>query len=56
MGGYGLGAMYPVPMIETNNSITRPTGPEWQFLVGEGKYRQDQKYPWCVAGRILIRS
>ncbi|KAJ6442048.1 catabolite repression protein creC [Purpureocillium lavendulum] len=24
-----------VPMIETNNTISNPTGPEWQFLVGE---------------------
>jgi hypothetical protein len=27
-----------VPMIETNNTLTNPTGPEWQFLVGEGTY------------------
>ncbi|GAB0131708.1 hypothetical protein EsDP_00000169 [Epichloe bromicola] len=27
-----------VPMIETNNTISNPTGPEWQFLVGEGTY------------------
>ena len=25
-----------VPIIETNNTIESPTGPEWQFLVGEG--------------------
>ncbi|KAG6121401.1 hypothetical protein E4U13_004762 [Claviceps humidiphila] len=27
-----------VPMIETNNTISTPAGPEWQFLVGEGTY------------------
>ncbi|POR31494.1 Putative catabolite repression protein creC [Tolypocladium paradoxum] len=27
-----------VPMIETNNTISNPIGPEWQFLVGEGTY------------------
>ena len=27
-----------VPMIETNNTIAHPEGPEWQFLVGEGTY------------------
>lgn len=26
-----------VPMIETNNILTNPTGPDCQFLVGEGK-------------------
>ncbi|RDA91254.1 hypothetical protein CP533_0648 [Ophiocordyceps camponoti-saundersi (nom. inval.)] len=26
-----------VPMIETNNTLSNPTGPEWQFLVGEGE-------------------
>lgn len=26
-----------VPMIETNNILTSPSGPEYQFLVGEGK-------------------
>ena len=26
-----------VPMIETNNTVAHPTGPEWQFLVGEGE-------------------
>ena len=31
-----------VPMIETNNTITNPSGPEWQFLVGEGKLRTTQ--------------
>lgn len=24
-------------MIETNNTLSNPEGPEWQFLVGEGK-------------------
>jgi hypothetical protein len=24
------------PMIETNNTLTNPTGPEYQLLVGEG--------------------
>ncbi|KAK4190927.1 hypothetical protein QBC35DRAFT_539558 [Podospora australis] len=28
----------PVPMIETNNVLSTPTGPEYQFLVGEGLY------------------
>ncbi|PHH86327.1 hypothetical protein CDD83_10409 [Cordyceps sp. RAO-2017] len=27
-----------VPMIETNNTLSHPPGPEWQFLVGEGTY------------------
>lgn len=27
-----------VPTIETNNTLTNPSGPEWQFLVGEGQY------------------
>ncbi|KAK4166502.1 putative catabolite repression protein creC [Cladorrhinum sp. PSN259] len=31
-------AGYTVPMIETNNILTTPTGPEYQFLVGEGLY------------------
>lgn len=25
-----------VPAIETNNTLSNPEGPEWQFLVGEG--------------------
>lgn len=25
-------------MVETNNTISNPAGPEWQFLVGEGTY------------------
>ncbi|KAH6618100.1 WD40-repeat-containing domain protein [Chaetomium sp. MPI-SDFR-AT-0129] len=38
-GGYnGLPAGTPVPMIETNNILTTPSGPEYQFLVGEGLY------------------
>ncbi|KAG8671306.1 hypothetical protein FPOAC1_004550 [Fusarium poae] len=37
MGPYGAG-IHPVPMIETNNTLSNPTGPEWQFLVGEGTY------------------
>ncbi|KAJ3478556.1 hypothetical protein NLG97_g8547 [Lecanicillium saksenae] len=34
VGGYGaagLGGI--VPLVETNNTIDKPTGPEWQFLV-----------------------
>ncbi|KAL9566742.1 hypothetical protein ACKAV7_009179 [Fusarium commune] len=38
MGPYGAGGIHPVPMIETNNTLSNPTGPEWQFLVGEGTY------------------
>ncbi|KAF5716559.1 catabolite repression creC [Fusarium mundagurra] len=38
MGPYGVGGIHPVPMIETNNTLSNPTGPEWQFLVGEGTY------------------
>jgi hypothetical protein len=26
------------PMIETNNVLNRPTGPEYQLLVGEGEH------------------
>ncbi|KAK4201111.1 WD40-repeat-containing domain protein [Triangularia verruculosa] len=39
-GGYnGISAAGGVvPMIETNNILTTPTGPEYQFLVGEGLY------------------
>lgn len=37
-GPYGAAGLTGiVPMIETNNTISNPTGPEWQFLVGEGK-------------------
>ena len=35
-GQYGAGMGHVVPMIETNNTISNPEGPEWQFLVGEG--------------------
>ncbi|CAK7219279.1 hypothetical protein SBRCBS47491_003792 [Sporothrix bragantina] len=35
-GAYLSGQM--VPMIETNNILTHPTGPDCQFLVGEGLY------------------
>ncbi|KFA65695.1 hypothetical protein S40285_04825 [Stachybotrys chlorohalonatus IBT 40285] len=35
---YGGSITGVVPMIETNNTLTNPTGPEWQFLVGEGLY------------------
>ncbi|KAK4454036.1 WD40 repeat-like protein [Podospora aff. communis PSN243] len=34
----GLGANNIIPMIETNNVLTNPSGPEYQFLVGEGLY------------------
>lgn len=38
--GYnGLPAGAAMPMIETNNILSNPTGPEYQFLVGEGKFR-----------------
>ncbi|KAK3503584.1 putative WD40 repeat protein CreC [Neurospora crassa] len=36
--GYGLVPGYVAPMIETNNILTHPSGPEYQFLVGEGLY------------------
>jgi len=32
-----LGASQVIPMIETNNVLTTPSGPEYQFLVGEGE-------------------
>ncbi|KAK5995131.1 putative catabolite repression protein creC [Cladobotryum mycophilum] len=35
---YGVGLGGVVPLIETNNTLSTPTGPEWQFLVGEGTY------------------
>ncbi|KAM3565795.1 hypothetical protein ARSEF4850_001242 [Beauveria asiatica] len=39
VGGYGVGGLGGiVPLVETNNTIEKPTGPEWQFLVGEGTY------------------
>ncbi|KAG6006196.1 hypothetical protein E4U21_007235 [Claviceps maximensis] len=38
-GPYGAsGITGIVPMIETNNTLSTPTGSEWQFLVGEGTY------------------
>ena len=42
---YPNGATYgglsgpPVPILETNNTIKNPIGPEYQFSVGEGRYR-----------------
>ena len=34
-----MGGINPmIPTIETNNTLSNPTGPEWQFLVGEGTY------------------
>lgn len=39
VGGYGVGGLGGiVPLVETNNTIEKPTGPEWQFLVGEGEH------------------
>ncbi|KEZ39469.1 hypothetical protein SAPIO_CDS9334 [Scedosporium apiospermum] len=35
---YGLANAGLFPLIETNNILTNPTGPEYQFLVGEGTY------------------
>ncbi|SPO04872.1 probable WD40 repeat protein CreC [Cephalotrichum gorgonifer] len=37
-GLYGAGGAGMTPMIETNNLLSNPTGPEYQFLVGEGTY------------------
>jgi hypothetical protein len=37
-GQYGNGITPLIPAIETNNTISNPTGAEWQFLVGEGTY------------------
>lgn len=31
-----LAAGSVLPMVETNNTLTNPSGPEYQFLVGEG--------------------
>lgn len=36
-GAYGIGLGGVVPLIETNNTLSNPSGPEYQFLVGEGK-------------------
>jgi hypothetical protein len=34
-------------MIETNNILSNPSGPEYQFLVGEGKfYHTTQPHCW----------
>ncbi|KAK1759492.1 WD40 repeat-like protein [Echria macrotheca] len=33
-----VGTGQAVPMIETNNVLSNPSGPEYQFLVGEGLY------------------
>ncbi|UKZ76571.1 hypothetical protein TrVFT333_004278 [Trichoderma virens FT-333] len=35
---YGIGIGGVVPLIETNNTLSNPSGPEYQFLVGEGTY------------------
>ncbi|KAJ4293734.1 hypothetical protein N0V88_005242 [Collariella sp. IMI 366227] len=44
--GYsGLPAGTPLPMIETHNILTNPSGPEYQFLVGEGKLRPTPTTP-----------
>ncbi|KAL2106595.1 hypothetical protein VUR80DRAFT_6526 [Thermomyces stellatus] len=37
-GLYGVPGSGITPMIETNNILSNPTGPEYQFLVGEGTY------------------
>ena len=34
-----VGAGPGVPMIEANNTVTNPTGPEYQLLVGEGVFQ-----------------
>ena len=28
----------PVPITETNNALSHPSGPEYQLVVGEGEY------------------
>ncbi|CEJ91057.1 hypothetical protein VHEMI06795 [[Torrubiella] hemipterigena] len=38
MGPYGSNLSGVVPIVETNNTLENPSGPEWQFLVGEGTY------------------
>ncbi|EHK44238.1 uncharacterized protein TrAtP1_008746 [Trichoderma atroviride] len=37
-GAYGVGLGGVVPLIETNNTLSNPSGPEFRFLVGEGTY------------------
>ncbi|KAF5510627.1 putative catabolite repression protein creC [Colletotrichum siamense] len=37
-GAYGTLGPGIAPMIETNNILSNPEGPEYQFLVGEGTY------------------
>lgn len=50
--GYnGLPAGTPMPMIETNNVLSNPSGPEYQFLVGEGMI--PHKSQNCIAGPTL---
>ncbi|AEO64061.1 uncharacterized protein THITE_123498 [Thermothielavioides terrestris NRRL 8126] len=40
--GYnGLATGQPIPMIETNNVLTNPSGPEYQFLVGLYVLKED---------------
>jgi hypothetical protein len=34
-----------MPVIETNNILTNPSGPEYQFLVGEGELPVDPGDP-----------
>ena len=49
VGGYGaagLGGI--VPLVETNNTIEKPTGPEWQFLVGEGEHSNPCPGGWWI--------
>lgn len=36
-GAYGVGLGGIVPLIETNNTLSNPSGAEYQFLVGEGR-------------------
>lgn len=38
VGPWGSGMPGSVPIIETNNTISHPTGPEHQFSVGEGMF------------------
>lgn len=44
---YGLG-MPGQPVIETNNVLSHPTGPEHQLVVGEGNEPPQAYAPSCI--------
>lgn len=51
--GAALDAGNVAPMIETNNILTSPSGPEYQFLVGEGEHPTRPYYSVLQLGKWL---